>query len=206
MEEQQRYIAKNSHKATGQRGYKINSVLKNIGNDVDLFCSKYARIIGRQEAEYEAVHNSLYEKVPGISEGEKQVLTEILDNTKTAWEDIVYTDEECKKILSKEYNTPIGKVHYGKNQLDKFNIRDRQMLIWAADKVLTDPSIVVETREKPIFFVKTFRKEENKDITIVSVMIQDANAIISSHPEKIKRILHKTKKNGILYTKDSLKR
>lgn len=201
--ELQKYIAKNSYKAEGQRQYRINSVLKDIGKDVKLFNLKYAKVIGRQEAEYKSIHDTLYEKVLGISDSEKDMLKNILKNNMEKWQEVLYSDEECLEILSKEYKTPIGKIHFGNNQLKKFNARDRQELVWAADKVLQDPSIIVETRESPIFFVKTFDKGENKDITIISIMVQGTNAIISTHPEKIQTILHKTKKNGILYTKDS---
>lgn len=201
VSELRKYLARSSKMAKGNRYRNINIILKN--NSVETFLNKYAIVIGKNEACYEAIHAALYEKVPGISDEEKDRVKGSIIADGIGWEDKNLSDEECKEILSKQYKTPIGNVHYGENQLSKFDIRKRNELIWAADKILSNPSVIAETREGPVFFVKDFVKE-SKDKIIISVMISGTKAIISTHPESMNTILYKIKKDGILYEKDSI--
>ena len=130
-------------------------------------------------------------------------MSNLLKTDSVEWEDINLSEDECKEILNKKYKTPIGNVHFGNNQLNKFEVRKRNELIWAADKILSNPSLIAETREGPVFFVKDFIKN-NEDKIIISVMISETKAVISTHPERLNKVLDKIKKDGILFEKNSI--
>lgn len=101
------------------------------------------------------------------------------------WEDVLNSEFDCKNILSKEYKTPIGLIHYANNQLSI-----KKEMILAADNILTDPSAILETKDNKILFVKMFDGEDRK---IITVKIDDNVAFINNYPEKLNDILHKSR-------------
>lgn len=109
---------------------------------------------------------------------------------------IVDTPEEWDRIISKNYNTPIGVLHLGANQEVKQFVKNRKGELGLLDSTLENPSLIAEVpsdhvaeNEAPeefssYMFAKTFKQGDKKILYYTSVAISKDGKKVSISSSK----------------------
>ncbi|MEP9411526.1 MAG: hypothetical protein HRF42_08985 [Candidatus Brocadia sp.] len=100
--------------------------------------------------------------------------------------------------------TPIGKVKLGDNQYEKLVANKRGQYFGLIKPTLTNPLFVVKDKKGGTLFIKTFTNGKKKYFVSVGYDIEGLKVIVSSHPDKLKRIAGIIREGELLYKSTAL--